>query len=93
MPIFEYESSNPGDCLHCRDGFERLHKAGEAPLATCPVCHQAVRRIVSAPSLAKSSPSLNPRNIENHGFTQYRKSGEGTYEKTAGKGPRTITRD
>lgn len=93
MPIYEYQSAHPADCLHCRDGFERLHKAGEPELLACPVCRQAVRRVVSAPSLAKPSPSLSTRNLESHGFTQYRKSGKGTYEKTAGKGPRTITKD
>ncbi len=59
----------------------------------CPDCGKPVRRVVSTASLAKPSPSLDEKNIEKHGFTQYRKSGTGQYEKTAGKGPKTITRD
>jgi len=93
MPIFEYKSTQPTGCSHCTNGFERLHKHHEPELKECPICGVSVRRIVSAPSLAKPSPSLAPENLERHGFTQYRKSGKGTYEKTAGSGPKTITED
>ena len=93
MPIFEYRSVEPGDCPRCARGFEQFHKQGEPELSECPDCGQPVQRVASAPSLAKSSPSLDPKNLESHGFTQYRKSGGGTYEKTAGKGPRTISKD
>ena len=31
--------------------------------------------------------------LEKHGFTQYRKSGKGVYEKSAGKGPAIISDD
>ena len=91
MPIFEYRPTQPPGCSNCQEGFEVLHKRGEPELKQCPACKQAVHRVVSAPNLAKPSPSLAPDNLESHGFTQYRKSGKGTYEKTAGSGPRTIT--
>lgn len=93
MPIYEYKSRQASECPHCINGFERLQKQGEADLEECPVCGASVRRMMSAPNLAKSSPSLAPKNLEQHGFTQYRKSGKGTYEKTAGTGPRTITKE
>lgn len=93
MPIYEYKAAQAGGCSHCAKGFEKLHKQEEPPLRECPLCGSPVRRIVSAPSLAKPSPSLAPENLERHGFTQYRKSGKGTYEKTAGSGPETITKD
>ena len=50
-------------------------------------------RQLSAPRIGKSGPSLDRANIEKHGFTQYRRSGQGVYEKTAGKGPDVITDD
>lgn len=36
---------------------------------------------------------LSPKNLAQHGFTQYRKSGDGFYEKTAGEGPQVISAD
>lgn len=93
MPIYEYQSKDPGSCSHCSKPFEVFQKVTDTPLVHCPVCGSAVRKVISAPNLASSSPSLDPKNLEKHGFTQYRKSGKGTYEKTAGKGPRTITKD
>lgn len=93
MPIYEYKSERAGGCAHCEKGFEKLQKQKEPDMKECPVCGASVRRVISAPSLTKPSPSLAPKNLEQHGFTQYRKSGKGKYEKTAGKGPRTITKD
>ena len=93
MPFYEYQSTPDRGCDHCTEGFAVLQKISEPAIEQCPECGHAVQRVISAPNLAKPSPSLDPKNIEKHGFTQYKKSGKGTYEKTAGKGPRTITRD
>ena len=93
MPIYEYRSKNLDGCAHCNESFEVFQKLSDAELSNCPQCGSAVRKVISAPNLASPSPSLDPKNLEKHGFTQYRKSGKGTYEKTAGKGPRTITKD
>jgi putative FmdB family regulatory protein len=93
MPIFEYKPSGKNECEFCSNGFEMLRKTSDEPLAACPKCGAEIVKILSAPSLAKSAPSLNPTNLEAHGFTQYRKSGKGVYEKTAGKGPGVISSD
>ena len=93
MPIYEYRLSQGNGCDYCSEGFEIIRKITEEKLHNCPHCGAAVVRILSAPSLAKSGPSLDPANIEKHGFTQYKKSSKGVYEKTAGKGPRVITDD
>ena len=37
--------------------------------------------------------TLKESNVEKHGFTQYRRAGNGVYEKTAGKGPKFISGD
>ena len=93
MPIYEYQALTDQTCAHCRNGFELLQKLADAPLQDCPSCNSPVRRVVSAPNLTKPGPSLAPSNLEQHGFTQYRKSGKGVYQKTAGTGPDVITDD
>ncbi|MFC1690153.1 FmdB family zinc ribbon protein [Pseudomonadota bacterium] len=93
MPIYEYKASGDQKCEYCADGFELLRKISEPKLEQCPRCGAAVERQISAPNLGGSGPSLDTNNIEKHGFTQYKKSGKGVYEKTAGKGPDVITGD
>jgi len=93
MPIYEYRTTSENVCKFCSEGFELLRKTNEHPLTKCPNCGSDVEKILSAPSLSKSETSLNPANLESHGFTQYRKSGKGVYEKTAGKGPNVISKD
>ncbi len=93
MPIYEYKPKLENGCNFCSEGFELIRKISEPKLLACPQCGVAVERIISAANLAKSGPSLDPSNLEKHGFTQYRKSGKGVYEKTAGKGPNVISDD
>lgn len=93
MPIYEYHPIGSKSCKHCRGGFEMLQKLVDAPVAACPECGVGVRRIVSAPHVTKSDSTLDPDNLERHGFTQYRKSSKGRYRKTAGKGPSSISSD
>ena len=93
MPIYEYRSTSECACDFCSTGFELLRKINEKPLVQCPKCGSEVERVLSAPSLAKPGMSLQPANLESHGFTQYRKSGKGVYEKTAGKGPNIISNE
>ncbi len=79
-------------CEHCRAGFDRLQKLADAPILACPECNNPVRRVISAPNVQSAhSDALKPKNVEQHGFTQYRKVGKGKYEKTAGKGPDKIS--
>jgi putative FmdB family regulatory protein len=93
MPIYEYRPVNESSCSFCADGFEILRKISDPDLIACPQCGTAVERVLSAPNLTKSDTSLSTDNLEKHGFTQYRKSGKGVYEKTAGKGPNVISGD
>jgi putative FmdB family regulatory protein len=93
MPIYEYRPSSERSCDFCRTGFEVIQKMHDARLSTCPECGAPIARALSAPNIATTSASLDPANIEKHGFTQYRRSGKGVYEKTAGKGPDVIKDD
>ena len=44
MPIFEYE------CTACGERVEHLQLSSDAPLAECPECGGAVRKLMSAPA-------------------------------------------
>lgn len=50
-----------------------------------------MERKISAPNIGGKGPALDEKNIEKHGFTQYKRAGKGVYEKTAGKGPDVIS--
>ena len=93
MPIYEYKPRGTECCSHCANGFEQLQKLSDAALHACPLCGAPVRRVISVANLGQSGPSLEPANLEKHGFTQYRKSSKGVYQKTAGKGPDVISDD
>jgi predicted nucleic acid-binding Zn ribbon protein len=96
MPLYVYAVIEPDDS----DGetFEVLQDLNEPPLTVHPVTGQPVRRVISAPNVKVNrpglkKPDLSPKNLERLGLTQYRKSATGKYEKTAGAGPDSITRE
>jgi putative FmdB family regulatory protein len=93
MPIYEYRSSSERPCDFCRHGFDVMQKIRDPKLKRCPQCGAPVQRQLSAPSIGKADSTLDKANIEQHGFTQYRRAGKGVYEKTAGKGPDVIKDD
>ena len=87
MPTYTYEPSTDRHCRYCLGGFERRQKVSDERLTTCPECGESVKRVISAPALARPSPNIDEKNIGDKGFTQYRKLEKGVYEKTVGKGP------
>ena len=93
MPIYTYKASGPDHCRYCMNYFERQQKLNAARLTQCPECGAPVRRVITAPTVARPAPSLSEKNIGDKGFTQYRKLEKGVYEKTIGKGPDIIRDD
>ena len=93
MPIYEYLPSGKHKCEYCQQGFEQLEKMHDLPRTDCPQCGGPVQRVISAAKLGRSETSLETANLERHGFTQYRKSSKGVYQKTAGTGPDVISDD
>jgi len=89
MPLYEYEPKDK-TCGYCEGGFEIIQRIKDDALTECPKCGNPVTRLISSFSVDKTSDILSPKNIEEKGFTQYKKSGKGVYEKTAGKGPQII---
>ncbi|MEE4637784.1 MAG: zinc ribbon domain-containing protein [Wenzhouxiangella sp.] len=94
MPFYEYISIDEQGCDHCRPGFTVLQRLKDPRLTACPSCGQGVRRLISPPNVVSGKAHmLKTSSIEQAGFTQYRKIGQGVYEKTAGKGPGVISAD
>jgi putative FmdB family regulatory protein len=91
MPIYTYQAKGPEHCLYCVEPFDRNQKLDAPRLKTCPECQSPLRRVITPPNLASSSPNVSEQNLGKKGFTQYRKLEKGVYEKTVGKGPDIIT--
>ncbi len=98
MPIYVYEVITDGD--EVGEQFEVFQNISAPPLTQHPDTGQPVRRVLTTPSVGgKWSDSAMSRNVSDDkkldrlGFTKYVKSGDGYYEKRAGKGPDVIHRD
>ena len=48
MPIYEYQTTKPGNtCSHCGEGFEIIQNIEDKPLSSCPKCGKGVKKIIS----------------------------------------------
>jgi putative FmdB family regulatory protein len=93
VPLYEYESDG-GHCKFCKDRFEVLQRLGEPALTACPECGQPCHRVFSSFASVKSiGDGLSPTKLAQKGFTQYKRAGDGQYEKTCGQGPDLIGRN
>jgi len=96
MPTYVYAVINPDGS----DGetFEVVQKMSDAPLAKHPDTGEPVRRVPQRPIVPGKGSDwhtkklLSNKNLDALGFTKYEKSGDGVYEKKAGKGPDVIQR-
>jgi len=98
MPIYEYEHDTESG-PECPQRFETLQRVEDQPLSACPTCGRPCHRVVSSFATGRSTKAgfgrnvdLSTKNLERMGFTQYRRSGGGRYEKTCGDGPSVINR-
>ncbi|MEC8319989.1 MAG: zinc ribbon domain-containing protein [Planctomycetota bacterium] len=97
MPTYDYAVIKPDGSLGER--FEVFQSMSDAPLTTHPETGEPVKRLVSAPGLALKHSDANDKsklsdaNLDRLGFTKYQRSGDNTWDKTAGSGPDSITRD
>jgi predicted nucleic acid-binding Zn ribbon protein len=88
MPIYEYEYvGDPPEGRPRR--FEHLQSISSEALAECPETGAPVRRVVSRVSVAVAV-SGDAETAARHGFTTYRKTEKGLYEKQAGAGPDMV---
>jgi predicted nucleic acid-binding Zn ribbon protein len=98
MPLYQYE-------VIMADGssgeqFEVFQSMADEPLSKHPETGQPVRRVFGAPAIggkwsdsAMGKSVADDKKLDRLGFTKYVKSGDGYYEKRAGKGPDVIHRD
>jgi len=98
MPFYVYEVVHDDGTRGER--FEVLQKLSEPALTTHPDSGLPLRRVIQAPAIggswsdqAMNSSVNDDKKLDRLGFTKYVKAGDGIYEKRAGKGPRTISRD
>ena len=98
MPLYQYEvitrDDSPGE------QFEVFQSMADPPLTKHPETGQPVRRVLVAPAIggkwsdsAMGKSVADDNKLDKLGFTKYVKSGDGYYEKRAGKGPDVIHRD
>jgi predicted nucleic acid-binding Zn ribbon protein len=93
MPLYTYENKHQDiHCTYCLGGFDVMQKLTDPVLTHCSYCGCDIKKIISAPHVTTGttgSPksTLSEKNITKNGFSQYRKVGQGKYEKTAGQGP------
>jgi predicted nucleic acid-binding Zn ribbon protein len=79
--------------------FEIVQSMKEDALSKQPLTGKACRRAIVAPAIAgkwspiKTKSTLSNKNLEKMGFTKYERKGNGYMERTAGKGPRSISAD
>lgn len=98
MPLYLYEAitkdNSPGE------QFEIFQSMSEDPFTQHPETGVPIRRVLCAPAVggkwsdsAMSRSVSDDKKLDRLGFTKYVKSGDGRYEKRAGKGPDVISRD
>jgi putative FmdB family regulatory protein len=75
MPLYEYQ------CQNCGHRFERIQKFSDAPIAECPQCGGAVRKLVSSPAFQFKGTGWYVTDYARQG----EKSGEKSGEKPGGK--------
>ena len=97
MPLYVYEIVSPDGSPG--DEFEVLQSMSEPALTVHPDTGAPVRRVFGTPNAPRSwtdsqgKAKTSDKNLAAKGFTKYVKSGDGTYEKTAGSGPKKIKRN
>ena len=92
MPLYDYAPVS-GKCGQCNGRFEVMQRLSEAKLKRCPACGKPCERLISAARLG-GKYNLTPNKIKDLGMTQYKKAGDGYYERTAGTGgPQVINRN
>jgi hypothetical protein len=96
MPIYVYEKVLPDGSGG--EQFEVIQPMSAAALTAHPDTGEPVRRVFGTPNTprawtdAHGKAATSDKNLAAKGFTKYVKSGDGTYEKAAGDGPKQIRR-
>jgi len=96
MPLYVYEVVLPDGTGG--EQFEILQSMSADPLTTHPDTGEPVRRVFGNPNAPRAwtdsqgAAKMTDKSLASKGFTKYVKTGDGSYEKTTGDGPKTINR-
>ncbi|MES2793472.1 MAG: FmdB family transcriptional regulator [Planctomycetota bacterium] len=91
MPMYVYDVLDTDGSV-C-GSFEIIQKITADPLTIHPETGQPLRMKMQAPFVGKKTngelpkADISDRNLEKLGFTKYKKSRQGGYEKVVGDGP------
>ena len=97
MPTYVYAVVKPDGSLG--EHFEVIQKMSDPALTKHPETGAPVQKVLQAPMLggqhseAADKRKTSDANLDRLGFTKYQKVGDGKYKKTAGVGPKSITRE
>lgn len=85
MPLYEYISESPDDpdhsCRVCKKGFELRRPVDRPPLEVCPLCRNAVKKIISKVNSPRIAKPFSITDAKKAGFTVLEKRDEGVFEK------------
>ena len=82
MPIYEYIAIDPEKgCRTCARGFELRRPVDRAPLEKCPLCRNAVKKLITRVNSPKITKPLSVSDAKSAGFTVLKRRDKGVYEK------------
>jgi len=84
MPIYEYEPCDR-DCFICEGKLQLMQSISEDALSLCPFCGMEIKKIVSRATF-KLQKHSGAEDAGKKGFSTYKKSEKGVWEKVGGDG-------
>jgi predicted nucleic acid-binding Zn ribbon protein len=90
MPTYVYRVVRPAGSTADEpdETFEVTQRMSDPPLTRHPDTGDPVERVICAPQIGKGAQTN--RAIGAAGFTKYKKTSDGKYERQAGTGPKII---
>jgi len=85
MPRYEYQAVDTSEgCEFCRERFEVRQGMQDPPVANCPRCGAAVKRLISVCAVCSSMSEramLSDRNLREKGFSKFVNEGDGRFRR------------
>lgn len=89
MPVYVYRVVRPGVSAEKSETFEVRQSIHDPPLTKHPETGEPVERVLMPPTIARGNRAAggaSNSDIAAAGFTKYKKTSDGTYERQAGSG-------
>ena len=90
MPVYVYRILRPGTPADRCETFEVRQSIHEPALTRHPETGEPVERVLLPPMIGTGT--VGDSEIAQAGFTKYKRTSDGTYERESGKGPKRIRR-